>query len=159
MIGRSVRIAVLLGVFWLILSWHFTPLLLIFGAVSVALVSWLSYRADLPSDGDSTARFALGLPRYVPWLAKEILVSSVAVVRAVWSPRLKLRPVVELVPAKDLSVLSRVVYANSITLTPGTLSLRVDDDGIQVHALQPDYLDDLRDGKMLNQVRRLEATK
>ena len=156
---RILRTAGLLSVFWLLLSGHFTPLFLTFGVISVALISWLCHRAALPSDSGSAIRFALRLPGYLPWLAKEIFVSSIAVVRSVWSPRSRLSPGVELLPAHGLSVLSQVLYANSITLTPGTLSLRVDDHGVEVHGLRSDYLEDLRQGPMLSKVRRLEAVK
>lgn len=159
MIQRLIRTAVLLAAFWLILSGHYTPLLLTFGAISVALVTWLSFRAELPSDSGSAIRFALRLPRYLPWLAKEVLISSVSVVRTVWTPRPAIQPTIERVPVHDLSVLSQVLYANSITLTPGTLSLSIDDDGVEVHGLKPEYLADLHSERMLTRVRRLEAVK
>ncbi|MFD0852316.1 Na+/H+ antiporter subunit E, partial [Actinomadura adrarensis] len=66
-------------------------------------------------------------------------------------------PAVGTVPARELSDVSEVIYANSITLTPGTLSLSVDDEDIEVHALQADGIDDLRGGAMLDRVRRLES--
>jgi multicomponent Na+:H+ antiporter subunit E len=50
-----------------------------------------------------------------------------------------------------------VIYANSITLTPGTLSLRVDDEGIEVHSLDPAGIGQLRGGGMLARVRKLRA--
>jgi multicomponent Na+:H+ antiporter subunit E len=61
------------------------------------------------------------------------------------------------VPTPGLPELSQVIYANSITLTPGTLSLRVDDDGIEVHSLDPAGLRELRAGGMRDRVRKLEA--
>jgi multicomponent Na+:H+ antiporter subunit E len=62
-------------------------------------------------------------------------------------------------PARDLPDLLQVVYANAITLTPGTLSLDVDDDRIEVHSLEQAGIDELRDGEMLRQVRRAGALR
>jgi multicomponent Na+:H+ antiporter subunit E len=55
----------------------------------------------------------------------------------------------------DLSELSQMVYANSITLTPGTLSLDVGEEHIEVHSLDPAGIKDLHSGAMLRRVRRL----
>lgn len=158
-IGAPIRTATLLAAFWLVLSGHYTPLYLIFGVVSVAVVCWLVQRADLRSGDDAALSMALRLAWFLPWLAKEVLVSSVVVARVVWSPRLRLSPAVEVAPARELSVLAQVLYANSITLTPGTLSLHLDDDGVEVHALQADGLETLLTGRMLGRVRRFEAAR
>jgi multicomponent Na+:H+ antiporter subunit E len=146
-----------LALFWLVLSGHYTFLLLALGALSVALVCWVSWRAGFPEREAVALPLSPGLPRYAVWLAKEVLVSAVAVVRKVWSPRPAVRPVVETTPADDLSVLSQVVYANSITLTPGTLSLDVDADRIEVHGLDAGDVETLRAGRMLREVRKLEG--
>lgn len=146
-----------LALFWLVLSGHYTVLLLVLGGVSVALVCWVSWRAAFPEREAVALPLSPGLPRYAVWLVKEVLVSAVAVVRKVWSPRPVLRPVVETTPAADLSVLAQVIYANSITLTPGTLSLDVDPDRIEVHGLDAADLATLHDGRMLHEVRKLEG--
>jgi multicomponent Na+:H+ antiporter subunit E len=153
------RTAPLLAVFWFVLSGHVEPLLLALGGLSVALVCWLSWRAGVAEYHGAPASFVLRLPRYLLWLGKEVLVSSVAVVRKVWSPHPVLRPVVAATLSPDVRELSQVVYANSITLTPGTLSLDVDDDQIEVHSLEPADIDELRTGAMLRRVRRLEARR
>lgn len=149
--------AVPLSVFWLLLSGHYTPLLLLLGAGSVALVLWLSYRANLKDFRGSVTGEILRLPPYVLWLSKEVLVAAIDVVRRVWSPRLDLRPQMEATDASGLDTLQQVTYANSITLTPGTLSMRVMEDHIVVHALDASGLEDLDDGRMLDRVRRLQA--
>ena len=154
---RWIGIAAQLCLFWALLSGHFEPLLIGLGALSVALVCWLVHRADMTQLDAVALRFALRLPRYFLWLAKEVLVSSSVVVRTVWSPRSELRPVVASTPSEDLSVLSEVVYANSITLTPGTLALRLDDDEIEVHSLRRSDVDELDEGRMLRRVRQLES--
>jgi multicomponent Na+:H+ antiporter subunit E len=142
--------------FWLVLSGHYEPLLLTLGGLSVAVVCWLAWRAGLDHLG-ATLPLLPRLPRYLLWLSGQVLVSALAVVRKVWSPRPSLRPVVASTPASNLPELSQVVYANSITLTPGTLSLHVGDDRIEVHSLERAGIDELRDGAMLGRVRRTGA--
>lgn len=153
------RTAPVLVVFWIVLSGHVEPLFLALGAVSVLLVSLVSHRAGVVGRDGVTLNMVLRLPPYLLWLVKEVLVSAFGVVRKAWSPRPDLRPVVDPTPSPDLSELSQVVYANSITFTPGTLSFDVDDDCINVHSLDPEGIEELRAGKMLRRVRRLEPRR
>lgn len=153
------RTALPLTVFWLVLSGHVEPLFLTLGGLSVTLVCWVSWRAGLTEEHAVTVPLALRMPRYLLWLGKEVLVSSVAVVRKVWSPCPELRPVVAATPSQGLPDVSQVVYANSITLTPGTLSLHLEDDRIEVHSLDGTDIDTLDGGAMLARVRRLEARR
>lgn len=149
----------LLAIFWMVLSGHVEPLLLTLGALSIAVVCWLARRAGLDQHYCPAVSVALRLPRFFLWLAVKVLVSAFAVVRRVWSPRLDLRPVVAPTPARDMPDLLLVVYANAITMTPGTLSLDVADDRIEVHSLEPAGVDELRQGAMLRQVRRTGAQR
>ena len=144
----------LLAAFWLVLSGEFDPLLLAFGAVSITVVCAMAWRADLYLHRDLTVPFALRLPWFFLWLGGQVFVSSLTVVRKVWSLRMDLRPVVRSTPAHDLPELSQVTYANAITLTPGTLSLDIGDKLIRVHSLDPAGVDKLRTGAMLNRVPR-----
>ncbi|MCT2584430.1 Na+/H+ antiporter subunit E [Actinophytocola gossypii] len=150
------RMAPLFALFWVLLSGHFTTLLLVLGALSVALVCLLARRAGLTASAGASIPHALRLPRYLLWIGKEVLVSAVAVVRRVWSPRPDLRPAVAATPAAGMSELAQVTYANSITYTPGTLSLDVDEDQVHVHSLVPADLEALRAGAMLRRVHRLD---
>lgn len=150
------RTAPVPALFWLVLSGHYSPLLLTLGAVSVLVVCWLTWRSGIAGHR-LTLSFALRLPRYFLWLIGQEVISACAVARTVWSPRMDLRPVVRSTPADGLSERSLVVYANSITLTPGTLSLAVHDDSIEVHSLKAADIDALDEGAMLNRVRRTEA--
>ncbi len=151
------RTTPLFVLFWLVLSGHVDALFLALGALSVVLVSWLSWRAGLAEGEGSTVRLIVRLPRYFVWLGKEVLMASVAVMRKVWAPQLAFRPVVKATPLPDMSVLGQVTYANSITLTPGTLALDVYDDEIKVHSLEAAQLESLRAGEMVRRVQRLEG--
>lgn len=148
-----------LALFWLVLSGHYTVLLIVLGSLSVALVCWLSWRADFPEREDVALPLSPRLPRYVLWLGKEVLVSAVTVVRKVWSPRPDLHPVVDVTPSPDMTVFTQVIYANSITLTPGTLSLDVDEDRIEIHSLDAGDAEALRGGEMMRRARGLETRR
>lgn len=154
---RAHSLALPLAAFWLLLSGHYTVLLLVLGLVSVLLVVWITRRMVAADGTDVGPRLSVRAAGYAVWLAGQVLVSSWAVFRQVWSLRPDPRPVVGVTPAEDLSVPATVGYANSITLTPGTLSLQVLEDGIEVHALRESDLDDLRAGRMHDRLRRLEA--
>lgn len=142
---NSLLLAIALAVLWLLLSGHLEPLILAFGVLSIAFVVWLSARMNVV-DRES---YPFGLvPRltgaYWPWLLKEIVKSSIDVTRRVFGPSSAVHPVVFDAPARLESDLGLVIYANSITLTPGTVSMDVTPDSIRVHALHPDVARDLQ---------------
>lgn len=145
-----------LAAFWLLMSGHYTPLLLTLGALSVVLSIWVVFRMEVADGEGLPLRLVPRLPRYLPWLAGQIMLSGFTVLRLVWSPRRAPEPAIGTTPAGDLSDVAKVVYANSITLTPGTLSLAVHDDDIEVHALEGESIGELQAGGMLDRVRRLE---
>jgi len=97
------------------------------------------------------------LPGYWLWLLAEIVKANIDVARRVVDPSLPIDPRLFEVPAHQKTDLGRVIYANSITLTPGTLSTDVSRDKIQVHALSGAGEDDLRTGTMDAKVCALEG--
>lgn len=145
---QSVPLALALAVLWIALSGHFEPLILAFGAASIAFVVWICARMHVV-DGESYP-FGL-LPRlsaYWPWLVKEIVKSSIDTTRRVFGPAAAVQPVVFDAPARQKTDLGLVIHANSITLTPGTVSLELRDGAIRVHALHPDVARDAVEGGM-----------
>jgi len=143
------------GLFWLALSGHYVPLILAFGALSCALVCFIVSRMDIvDNEGRSIHLVSWRVIPYIAWLAKEIIVSSVTVARIALSPKLKLRPAVASVDAQGMKEVEKVNYANSITLTPGTLTLNVDDDSLLVHTVREDMLESLHSGEMANRIKK-----
>ena len=151
-------ISILCVAVWLLLSGYFTnSLLLSLGAASCAIVIWLAQRMgildeDLPSFGLILRFFA-----YIPWLIVEISKSNIDVIKRILHPRLPISPTLFRVEASQTSDLTRVIFANSITLTPGTVAIRVEDNHIEVHALSQEGADGLSDGSMNERVCRLEG--
>ncbi len=80
----------------------------------------------------------LGLVRvllYALWLSKEIVKANIVAAKIILSPTMPLRRNLVLVPADQKSELGRVIFANSITLTPGTVAVRLQNREILVHEL------------------------
>ena len=144
--------AVLLSVFWLLLSGMLKPLLLIFGAISVAIVAFTLQRMDKVDQEPQRVGSGIQLFRYLPWLMWQVILSSIHVTKLIWGFSGKVSPTLANIDVKDVPVSSRALYANSITLTPGTLSVDLVDDELIVHALQKSSIDELKEGYMANKI-------
>lgn len=142
---------------WLLLSGHTNPLLLSLGLLSVAAVVACASRLEVLDDESVPVHLLPGLIRYVPWLIGQVIRSNLDVARRIVSPELPIHPSVIKVDAAHHTEVGRVTYANSITLTPGTISLDVSAETIEVHALTEDAANDLMSGEMARQVQRAEG--
>jgi len=153
-----IRLALTLAVTWLLLSGLFKPQLLILGVLSVALVTWLSLRFGvLEHRGQPVFIRILGVAKYWGWLVVEIMKSNVAVTKILIHPDLPIKPVLRTVSATPNTEMGRVIYANSITLTPGTTAINFTRQGdILVHALHESSLDELEEDVMAAHVRDME---
>jgi multicomponent Na+:H+ antiporter subunit E len=147
--------AVVLSGFWLVLSGHFTSLLLSLGAVSVLLATWLLARMDRADGEVFRLRPTPRLLTYALWLLWGVVRANIDVARRIWDPDLPLAPVWTRLDTSVGTPLQKTVYANSITLTPGTLTTDVEPDHFLVHALTPAGIEELREGEMERRIRRL----
>ena len=150
-------VAATLLLLWLMLSGHYTPLLLTLGVMSSAGVAWLIVRMGLVRTFAPSLRFVLRTPGFQLWLFIQVLKANVAVARLVLGRRLTLTPRVIRVPASQLTALGRATHANAVTLTPGTLSLELGDDYLEIHALTERIAKDLARGETDRRVRALES--
>ena len=140
------RFALILGItlvgYWLTLSGFLdNPLLLVFGALSITVTLILVSRMKI-MDGETVPY--LSIPQtlmYFVWLFKEIVKANVQVVRAVLSPSLEVSPTLVKIPSDRATDIGKVMFANSITLTPGTVSVDMQEDHILVHALLSEMSD------------------
>lgn len=147
----------LLAIFWVINSGHFDVLLLSLGVISIALVVWLNHRMSTVSEGyEPPVILSLGLPLYMAWLIKEIVKSNVEVIRCIWQRKPAIEPSVIQVTASQESDLHKVLYANSITMTPGTVTMEIEGDVFTIHALTRSSRESLESGDMDRRVRKLE---
>ncbi len=90
---------------------------------------------------------------YFFWLIKEIISSSWSLTRIIWSPIMNISPrFIKLKTGINASDPALVIYANSITLTPGTYTANINRDMLTVHAISKNCAEDLNSGTMKNQV-------
>ncbi len=117
------------------LSGYFKPLLLTLGAFSIGLTMWMAVRMRILDHETAPYTTIPQTLSYFVWLFIEIIKANIAVVRAVLSPNLNISPTMTKIPTPQKSDIGKVMFANSITLTPGTVSVSMEDDHILVHAL------------------------
>ena len=155
---HAISLGMFLAVIWLLLSGHYTLLLISFGLLSVALVVLLALRMDVVDhEGHPLHLNSKALVIYWCWLLKEIFVSNIYVCRLILSPSMPISPTVIALRSSQSSDLARVIFANSITLTPGTVTIDVDGDITEVHAITEDAAKSLLQGSMDGKVTALES--
>jgi multicomponent Na+:H+ antiporter subunit E len=156
---HSIILFAFLFAVWLLLSGYFEALLLVLGLVSCAFVVWIAHRKDVVDhEGHPMNLRPVRWILYSIWLIGEIVKSNIDVARRVWHPKLPISPTLVKVPAGD-DELRQVIYANSITLTPGTVSIDLTDAVITVHALTQEGAKDLEQGEMAGRVRGVRRTQ
>ena len=152
------RLAITLSFLWVLLSGIFTPLHLSLGLISIVIALYISVRMDVLMHKKQPLYFRfLRVLQYFVWLIGQILLSNLDVVRRIFSPTLDIKPILKAIPSSQETELGRVIYANSITLTPGTVAINIAKNGdVLVHALHADVLSDLEKGTMGKRVSLLE---
>jgi len=125
----------LLFALWVAFSTFLEPLYLIFGLISVGLSLYLAKRLGLLTEDDFPHMAAIRLPLYWLWLGIQVLQSNLKVARLVLSRQPRLHQRFLHVHATQRSELGKAIFANSITLTPGTVTVLAEGDQFLVHAL------------------------
>ena len=154
---HAINLGLFLFALWVLLSGHYTPLMLLFGVLSTLFVVFLATRADLIDRETQPILIKLSVLFYWVWLGREIIKSNIDVTRRILSPGLPISPTVFTVRAGQKTELGRVTYANSITLVPGTVTMDVDKDVFTVHALTREAAADLKRGEMNRRVCNVEV--
>ncbi|MDX1695924.1 MAG: Na+/H+ antiporter subunit E [Ketobacteraceae bacterium] len=155
---RYLTLGCALIVFWLLLSGHYTPLFMGFAAVSILLVMGVSVRMDQVDHEIDPVRLTPALVSYWIYLAWETVRSNVDMVKRVWRKEVNVAPAVARIKTSQKSRMGKVIYANSITLTPGTVTLDIDEEKqeFEVHSIDYALLRELEDGDMDRRITRLE---
>jgi multicomponent Na+:H+ antiporter subunit E len=152
---RRFVVFLILFSFWLVLSGHYDLFHLSLGVGCSALVSFFS--SDLLFKNFSNDRWLLKVWRfllYVPWLLYQIILANLHVVYLVIRPK-QIKPQVVRFKTKLTSNLSQVVLGNSITLTPGTITMDISDGEFCVHALSDKAAREILTGEMEERVARV----
>jgi multicomponent Na+:H+ antiporter subunit E len=154
---RLISLALALFLFWLALSGHYTPVLAAAGAVAAVVCVLAAMRMGI-ADSEGHPIHLLGrFVTYYPWILREIAKSAWAVTKIIIDPALPISPTMTRVRASQKTSLGVVTYANSITLTPGTITTGVKGDVLTVHALVREGALDLESGGMNERVARFEG--
>lgn len=155
----SITLFLALSATWLVWSGHFRePFLLGLGVLSCAFSLWFSMRMRIVDDEGAPVQLGIRpFTRYAPWLAKEIVEANFEVAKIVVDPALPMHRNMIEVTANPKTSLGRVILANSITLTPGTVSVSLLDDKILVHAISFQGAEEDLSGDMDRRVCKLES--
>ena len=147
---------------WLLCSGPFSLdghhlLIPLFGLGSCAGVTWLALRMGIV-DPEAVPVHLLGRAlRYSPWIAVEVVKANLDVAGRVLRPGLPIAPEIMRVKPSQKTDLGRVLYANSITLTPGTVTIEAEGDHLLVHAIAREAAAGLETGAMDAKVSQLEG--
>ncbi len=154
---RSLSLAIILLLFWLALSGHYNSFLVTVGVISTVLIVVFARRTGSDDGEGHPIHLVLGALAYFPWLIVEILKSAWNVTRIIIDPRLPISPTMTRVRSTQKTPVGIVTYANSITLTPGTITTEVSGHNLTVHAIVKDGADDLEAGGMDRKVTAFEG--
>jgi multicomponent Na+:H+ antiporter subunit E len=143
---------------WLLWSGIYNPLLISLGGISCVFVAFVAVRLEINDNEGSLVGMAFRMIAYLPWLAWAIVKANVDVTARILSPKLRINPEMLEIEAGQKTGLGQVIYANSITLTPGTVSVDVGEGRILVHALTRESAEDLQTGEMGRKVTGLEGS-
>lgn len=153
---HTISLTFTLGLFWLLSSGHYTPLIMTFGVLSIIFVIFLVHRMDVVDNESQPLHLTARLPGYYLWLAKEVILSNISVVKHIWLGNEAISPTLATIDASQKTDIGKVIYATSITLTPGTVAVDLVGDQIVVHALLRESIEELNAGEMDRRVRQLE---
>lgn len=149
--------ALVLYAFWLLLSGHLEAFLLAAGAVSALAVVGLGQRMNLIDREGHPVHLGPRALRYWPWLLVEIVKSAWDVSRIIVDPRLPISPTLVTFRPSQRTDLGRAILANSITLTPGTITIEAGAREFLVHALTEEAAEALVTGQMDRRVTGFEG--
>ncbi|MEO1608207.1 MAG: Na+/H+ antiporter subunit E [Pseudomonadota bacterium] len=155
---RSISLCVVLFIFWMALSGYYDNLFLVTVGAASTLGCVLIGRCMGTTDVEGHPVYLVpAVIFYYPWLLIEIVKSAWAVTKIIIDPQLPISPTMAHIRASQKTSVGIATYANSITLTPGTLTVKVTDQDLTVHALVREGVDDLEKGVMDAKVTAFEG--
>ncbi len=154
---HALNLGLVLYANWLLFSGHYDRLLLSLGFLSTLLAVAIAERMAIVDRETYPVPLNLQALLYWLWLAGEIFKANLDVARRILSPSLPIAPNVFVIKASQRTDVGRVTYANSITLTPGTICIDLEGDDIEVHALTQEAAEALQSGEMDRRVTQMEG--
>jgi multicomponent Na+:H+ antiporter subunit E len=151
-VKHTVSLGALLFMLWLGLSGQLSILMLSLGFASTLIVVYISHRMDTFDHEEYPAHLTILLLRFWLFLAREVIIANIDVLKRIFKPGKNISPQLFELPLTQKTVLSRVIYANAITMTPGTVSVKLNKKTITVHSLSMEAANDLRSGRMADAI-------
>jgi multicomponent Na+:H+ antiporter subunit E len=152
---HSMRLFVVLFVFWLLLNNSLAPDVVIVGIVAAFLIAlFFPYGRSVLSDLNLTPRGLATAVVFVLYFYKELIKSNIRLAGIVLSPSLPVNPGIVKVRTKLKSPVARQLLANAITMTPGTLTVELSGEWLYIHWVTVESLD--VDGATADIVSRFE---
>jgi multicomponent Na+:H+ antiporter subunit E len=157
---RFVFQVLLLAAIWFILSGKLEAIYIFWAFVSIASVIWLSGRLrNIPlEENESSGATRIIIPRLIVYLNRllwEIIKAGVYVAYLILHPRMPIQPMLVRFTSKQPNIFARVILGNSITLTPGTVTVDIEGSRFTVHALTMGTKEGLVRGGLQSSVARL----
>lgn len=140
---------------WCLLSGIFTPLLFSIAFFCCLLVTLLIRRMEIVDRESHPFHLVYLGPLYWIWLAKEMLISGIKITRAIWKFEQDIDPGFAWVRTHLNSDLGLAIYANSLTLTPGTVCVDMEKSRVYIHALYKINLNEMELGKLEKRVAQI----
>lgn len=157
LLKRGIVLSLVVFGVWLLWSGHFEALLVGFGILSSLFVVSVLGRLSMLDREAVPTDILPKLVVYIPWLVLEIVKANLDVARRVLHPKMPIHPMIVRVRSGQRSAVGRVLYANSITLTPGTITVGVEGDDLIVHALSAEAAEGVETGDMERRVRAVDG--
>ena len=145
---HAASLTLTLFILWLLLSGHYNVLLISLGLISSLLTVVLALRMDVIDHESHPLHLRRQLPRFWIFLSREVVLANLDVARRILTPGKSFSPQLRQLPLPQKTAVGQVLYANSITLTPGTVTVQLGTDNILIHALSREAADDLQTGRM-----------
>lgn len=153
---HTISLFLTLAAFWLLNSGHNTLLILLLGLASIFLVLVIVHKMDVVDHESQPLYLTRNIFSYYLWLTKEIIKANIVVVKHIWLGNQSISPTLRRIKISQKTDMGKVIYANSITLTPGTVTIDIIDDEVVVHALLKQDIESLLAGEMDRRVSQLE---
>lgn len=148
----------LLVLFWIILNGKITVEIVVLGLLFALLIYGFAYKfLGLTWKREKKFwKYLIWGIQYIGILLREIIIANIAVLKIILLPKKKIHPVLVKFPAPLKSHLLQVILADSITLTPGTITVRLYEEKFEVHCLDESMAEGLNDSVFVKMLKKLE---
>lgn len=151
-----ILLLLILAISWLLWSGLYKPLLIGLGAFSCLLSAYMAHRMGFFRHHKAMLRLLPRLARYWVWLLREIIISTIDVAKLILKPSLPISPTVVEIQAATKTDVGHVILGNSITLSPGTVTVDLHKGKLLVHCLTAESARELEKGEANRRAAALE---